>query len=82
MDGNNLIDKLTRDFFSDRRVFTEAVNWGLFNGKRVVDARLLEDDDDTRLTLVLEGGAGGEGGHALERYRDLLKRAVVKRRGA
>ena len=82
MDGNNLIDRLTRDLFSDRRVFTEAVNWGLFNGKRVVDARQLEDDDDTRLTLVLEDKTSGGDGHVMERYRDLLKRAVVKRQGS
>ena len=68
-------DCATKVFLSDRKVFADLVNCGVFNGRQVVCAEdLLETTCDE---VVSFGDGGGASGHR-ERLRDLAMNAVVR----
>ena len=62
-------------YFSNRYIFADAINGGLFDGRQVVDGNDLQDGN-ARLAALL----GKRGGQLVEDRleRDLLVRAVVK----
>ena len=73
------IDMYSRRYLNQKLIFADAVNYAVFNGKCVVKAEKLKDED-SRLTQSLLDKLD-KSGSARERYRDLLKSACIKSDG-
>lgn len=76
------IDTAMHDFMSDPYIFSEFINIFVFNGKPVLTAKNL-DDKDSNLSQMIDfkenktaAGISGSAA-AVERYRDVIKKAVI-----
>lgn len=75
-----LADTVTKAYMQENSVFADAFNYLLYNGREVVDPKRLQELDTTGIALPF--GLPDENGKPLEeavqKYRDVLKSAVIK----
>ena len=78
-----LADTVTKAYMKDNSVFADAFNYSIYGGEAVVDPAQLQELDTTEIALPFgsqdEGGKQSE--EAIQKYRDVLKSAVVKQDG-
>ena len=75
----NQVDAFSRAYLGDNEICADAINFLCFNGKQIVMANDLSDDDTRVTQTLLEQDL--EHFKARETYRDLLMRLCVKRHG-
>ena len=69
-------DHMTREYLKQNERFADLCNYVLFDGKRVIDANALEERDASELVGVL--GIDRKKVYYQQRWRDLLRQAVIK----
>jgi len=69
------VDSAAKEYFSDNNKFADLCNGILFEGEQVITPEALEERDSTEVLSVF--GIDPEQMH-LQKWRDLLKNAVVK----
>ena len=76
-------DTVTKAYMKENTVFADAFNYLLYRGRAVVDPAQLQELDTTEIALPF--GAQYEDGKlqedAVQKYRDVLKSAVIKEDG-
>lgn len=76
-------DTVTKVYMKENTVFADAFNYLLYRGRAVVDPAQLQELDTTEIALPF--GAQDEDGKpqedAVQKYRDVLKSAVIKEDG-
>ena len=76
-------DTVTKAYMKENTVFADAFNYLIYGGKAVVDPAQLQELDTTEIALPF--GAQDENGNqpddAVQKYRDVLKSAVIKQDG-
>lgn len=76
-----VVDTVTKAYMKDNSVFADAFNYLIYGGEVVVDPKKLQELDTTEIALPF--GAQNEEGKQLEaavqKYRDVLKSAIIKR---
>lgn len=76
-------DTVTKAYMKENTVFADAFNYLLYRGRAVVDPTQLQELDTTEIALPF--GAQDEDGKpqedAVQKYRDVLKSAVIKEDG-
>ena len=76
-------DTVTKAYMKENTVFADAFNYLLYRGRAVVDPTQLQELDTTEIPLPF--GAQDEDGKpqedAVQKYRDVLKSAVIKEDG-
>lgn len=76
-------DTVTKAYMKENTVFADAFNYLLYRGRAVVDPTQLQKLDTTEIALPF--GAQDEDGKpqedAVQKYRDVLKSAVIKEDG-
>lgn len=76
-------DTVTKAYMKENTVFADAFNYLLYRGRAVVDPAQLQELDTTEIALPF--GAQDEDGKpqedAVQKYRDVLKSAVIKEDG-
>ena len=70
------------DFMSDPYIFSEFINLFVFNGKTVLTAQDLSNEDST-LSQVIDakentGADAAVNAVNIERYRDIIKKAILQ----
>lgn len=73
-------DTVTKAYMRNNSVFADAFNYLIYGGKTVVDPEKLHELDTTEIALPFvqeENGTRKE--EAVQKYRDVLKSAVIKR---
>ena len=68
------IDVWTKEYMSDERTFADLFNYFLYDGKQVIDPNSLKPLD-TSLVSIPYGEDDEQ--EPVQRYRDILKRAVM-----
>ena len=68
-------DTVTKEYLSDNARFADLCNYYLFNGKQIIRPEELHEQDVTEL-LVMNASDGKK---TDQKWRDLLKQAVIKR---
>ncbi len=76
-------DTVTKAYMKENTVFADAFNYLLYRGRAVLDPAQLQELDTTEIALPF--GAQDEDGKpqedAVQKYRDVLKSAVIKEDG-
>ena len=72
------IDVYAKEYFSNNRIFADIFNYFIYDGNEVLQAEDLESRD-TDLVSIPYGSDGAD--EVMERFRDVMKLAVVKRCG-
>ena len=73
-------DTVTKAYMKDNTVFADAFNYLIYGGKAVVDPKQLQELDTTEIALPF-GTQDAEGKpleEAVQKYRDVLKSAIIK----
>ncbi len=80
-------DVVTKDYIRINRIFADAFNYLLYDGKQVIDPDGLRELDSTEIAALIGDGesADRKGGakksvdiETVQKYRDVLKLAVIK----
>ena len=78
-----LADTVTKAYMKENTVFADAFNYLIYGGKAVVNPAQLQELDTTEIALPF--GAQNENrtqpDDAVQKYRDVLKSAVIKQDG-
>ena len=74
-----LSDTVTKEYMRENTIFADAFNYLIYGGKRVVDPNLLQELDTTEIALPFgdEDAYGKQTVEAVQKYRDVLKSAVI-----
>lgn len=74
-----LSDTVTKEYMRENTVFADAFNYLIYGGERVVDPSLLQELDTTEIALPFgdEDAYGKQTVEAVQKYRDVLKSAVI-----
>ena len=72
-------DTKAKEYLADNERFADLCNYVLFGGDQVITADELEERDTTEILSTL--GIGKKQVKAQQKWRDLLKRAVIKYTG-
>lgn len=72
-------DTTTKEYMRGSKVFADAFNYFIYGGEKVVDPEFLHELDTTEIAIpfTLDGKSTRE--EAVQKYRDVLKAAVVMR---
>ena len=75
-----LVDTVTKAYMEDNSVFADAFNYLIYGGKPVVDPAQLQELDTTEIALPFgaQDNEGKQWEEAIQKYRDVLKSAVIK----
>ena len=68
-------DIITKKYMEDNHRFADVVNYSVYDGEAVIEADQLEEQDPAELSLI----PGWGGRDARQKYRDVLKKVVVKK---
>ena len=83
--GTGQADTVTKAYMRGNAVFADAFNYLLYDGRAVIDPHNLKEIDPTEITLPFGARDGKENRkqkeEAVQKYRDLLKNAVVMEDG-
>lgn len=78
-----LADTVTKAYMKENAVFADAFNYLIYGGTAIVNPEQLQELDTTEIALPF--GAQDENGNqlddAVQKYRDVLKSAVIKQDG-
>ena len=72
-------DTRAKEYLADNERFADLCNYVLFGGEQVISADALEERDTTEILSTL--GIGEKEVKAQQKWRDLLKRAIIKYTG-
>ncbi len=67
-------DTVTKIYMRENTVFADAFNYLLYDGRRVIDPGKLKELDTTEIAVPF----GEKADEAVQKYRDILKSAVIK----
>lgn len=73
------IDTVTKAYMRNDCIFADAFNYLLYNGESIVDSEQLHELDTTEIALPFVEDEVGIRQEAVQKYRDVLKSAVIKR---
>ena len=83
--GTGQADTVTKAYMRGNAVFADAFNYLLYDGRAVIDPHNLKEIDPTEIALPFGARDGKENRkqkeEAVQKYRDLLKNAVVMEDG-
>ena len=68
-------DTVTKAYMRKNSIFADAFNYLLYDGKRIIDPDSLNELDTTEIALPFGDNSTDE---TVQKYRDILKSAVVK----
>ena len=76
-----LADAVTKAYMKENTVFADAFNYLIYGGKAVVDPAQLQELDTTEIALPFgaQDKNGKQPDDAVQKYRDVLKSAVIIR---
>ena len=74
-------DTITKEYMRDNAVFADAFNYLIYDGRHVVMPENLRELDTTEIALPFhpEHIHNGDSHDAVQKYRDILKSAVIKK---
>lgn len=77
-------DTVTKAYMKDNTVFADAFNYLIYGGKAVVDPEQLQELDTTEIALPFgtQDAESKQPEEAVQKYRDVLKSAIIKQDGA
>ena len=70
-------DTVTKAYMRENTIFADAFNYLLYDGRRVIDPESLKELDTTEIALPF----ADDKTEAVQKYRDILKSAVIKQDG-
>jgi hypothetical protein len=75
-----LADTVTKAYMKDNSVFADAFNYLIYGGEAVVDPKQLQELDTTEIALPFgsQDEEGKQPEEAVQKYRDVLKSAIIK----
>ena len=68
-------DTVTKAYMRENTIFADAFNYLIYGGRRVIDPNSLKELDTTEIALPFGDDKADE---AVQKYRDILKSAVIK----
>lgn len=68
-------DTVTKAYMRENAIFADAFNYMIYGGRRVIDPNSLKELDTTEIALPFGDDKTDE---AVQKYRDILKSAVIK----
>lgn len=68
-------DTVTKAYMCENTIFADAFNYLIYGGRRVIDPNSLKELDTTEIALPFGDDKTDE---AVQKYRDILKSAVIK----
>ena len=68
-------DTVTKAYMRENTIFADAFNYLIYGGRRVIDPNSLKELDTTEIALPFGDDKTDE---AVQKYRDILKSAVIK----
>lgn len=68
-------DAVTKAYMRENAIFADAFNYMIYGGRRVIDPNSLKELDTTEIALPFGDDKTDE---AVQKYRDILKSAVIK----
>lgn len=68
-------DAVTKAYMRENAIFADAFNYLIYGGRRVIDPNSLKELDTTEIALPFGDDKTDE---AVQKYRDILKSAVIK----
>lgn len=73
------IDIITKEYMRENAIFADAFNFLIYQGRQVIDPKQLKELDITELAVLLEEetGTGTKRNDTVQKYRDILKAAVI-----
>ncbi len=79
----NLKDNVTKNYMKDNAIFADAFNYYVYSGKQVIKPDDLYELDITESAIIntLDDPSKLHTDASQQRYRDILKSAVIKQRG-
>lgn len=69
------IDTITKKYMSNNKKFADVFNYFIYGGKQVIAPEELMEKDTTELGVLLDEN----GIYTKQRYRDILKRCIIKK---
>ena len=74
------VDTVTKAYMRKNEVFADAFNYLIYGGRMCIDPAQLQEVDTTEIVLPFgsQDENGNRGEDAVQKYRDILKSAVVK----
>ena len=75
----SVIDSITKNYMQQNAVFADVFNFLIYDGRPVIEAKKLRELDTTELAVLYgqDVAAGKKRSEAVQKYRDVLKSAVI-----
>ena len=75
----SVIDSITKNYMQQNTVFADVFNFLIYDGRPVIEAKKLRELDTTELAVLYgqDVVAGKKKSEAVQKYRDVLKSAVI-----
>ena len=74
-------DTVTYDYMKQSEVFADAFNFLLYSGNKVIDSAELKELDTRAIASIYNESKGKKGNKAVQKYRDIFKKAIIKQDG-
>lgn len=74
-------DTITQNYMKENRVFADAFNYLLYNGQQMLQPEKLREIDTTEMAILQGGDQKHQDSETVQKYRDILKKTVVKEDG-
>ena len=71
------VDTVTKAYMRKNNIFADAFNYLIYDGKPVVNPEQLRELDTTEIALPFGPQENGQSNDLVQKYRDILKSAVV-----
>lgn len=71
------VDTVTKAYMRKNNIFADAFNYLIYEGKTVVEPERLREVDTTEIALPFGPQENGPSNDLVQKYRDILKSAVV-----
>ena len=72
---------ITKNYMKENRVFADAFNYLLYNGQQMIQPEKLREIDTTEMAILQGGDQKHQDSETVQKYRDILKKTVVKEDG-
>ena len=74
-------DTITKNYMKENRVFADTFNYLLYNGQQMIQPEKLREIDTTEMAILQGGDQKHQDSETVQKYRDILKKTVVKEDG-
>ena len=74
-------DTITKNYMKENRVFADAFNYLLYNGQQMIQPEKLREIDTIEMAILQGGDQKHQDSETVQKYRDILKKTVVKEDG-